>query len=84
MMIFSFNYRGLVSSSKKLALRDLVKSYVRDVLILQEMQGFGKEIKGSLSKLLPGWSFQTLNAKQRLGGLEMGSKDGILKVVNYL
>lgn len=50
--------------------------------MLQETLGFGEEISGASNKMLPGWNFQSLEAKGRFGGLATRFKEGRLKVLN--
>ena len=79
MIFISYNCRGLASQPKKLALRELVRVHSPDVLMLQETLGKGEEVIGLLTKLLPGWLFQTLDANGRNGGVVTGYKAGNLR-----
>ena len=72
MIILSFNCRGLASTPKKLALKDLVKENKPDILLLQETLGKGEDIIGCLHKLLPGWSFHAVDATGHSGGAALG------------
>ena len=72
MNLLSFNCRGLASQPKKLAFRNLISQYNLDILMLQETLGKGEEIIELLSKLMPGWLFQALDADGRSGGLVTG------------
>ena len=82
MKIMSFNCRGLAGPGKKLALMRVLSLEHPDVLMLQETLGVGDVIQGKLENWLPGWSFVTLDAKGRSGGLAVGWKHNCVKLIN--
>lgn len=82
MIIISFNFRGFSSATKKLALKELVKTYDPDLLMLQETLGSGEDISGALKKMVSSWIFQSLDVKGRSRGLATRVKEGRLKVLN--
>ena len=82
MIILSYNCRGLASQPKKLALRELMKSYDPDVLMLQETLGLGVEVVGTLSRMFIGWGFHALDAHEISGRLVLGIKSGRLKEIS--
>ena len=53
-----------------------------DVILLQETLGVGEVIKERLESWIPGWSFVTLDARGRSGGLAVGWKNCCVKLVN--
>lgn len=82
MIIISFNCRGLARTQKKLALKNLFKFECCDVIILQETVGVGETVIKSLSNMLPSWSFVSIDANGRFGGLAMGLRDINIKILN--
>ena len=50
--------------------------------MLQETLGKGEEIVALLSKLMPGWLFQALDADGRSGGLVTGYRVGNLREIS--
>ena len=82
MIFLSYNCRGLASQPKKLVLRELVKAYNPDVILMQETLGQGGEVKGSLSKIFPGWIFHALDANGRSGGVASRYKVGKFKEIS--
>ena len=81
MILLSYNCRGLASQPKKLALRDLIRTYNPEILMLQETLGKGEDIIALLSKMLPGWLFQALDANGRSGGVVTSYKAGNLREI---
>lgn len=82
MVVLSFNCRGFAIASKKLALKTLFHFHCPDFIMLQETLGVGEEIKLSLKKMLLGWTFMTIYAKGRPGGLDLGVKYCSVKLLN--
>ena len=72
MIVSTLNYRGLASFPKKLVVRRLVEDQHIDVFLLQEIMGDGHVIAGDMEVLLSGWTFISLDAKGRSGGLLLG------------
>lgn len=52
MKIVSFNYRGLVSPSKKSSLKILMESLDPKIIFLQETLGDSMSIKGAMESLM--------------------------------
>jgi len=65
----SFNCRGIANLPKKLALRRLFESEPVDIIFLQETLGEANQITHILGSLKPGWTFLSLDAVRRFGGL---------------
>ena len=82
MKVMSFNCRGLAGPGKKSALMRVLALEHPDVLLLQETLGVGVVIQGKLESWFPGWSFVTLDAKGRSGGLAVGWKNNCVKMIN--
>lgn len=82
MIIIFLNCRGLASSPKKMALKEVIHNYNLDTLLLQEMLGVGSEVSKNLSKFMPRWHIQALDSKGRSGGLALGVKEGKLIFLN--
>ena len=82
MKLMSFNCRGLAGPGKKSALIRVLTLEHPDVIILQETLGAGEVIQGKLESWLPGWSFVTLDAKGRSGGLAVGWINSSVKMIN--
>lgn len=51
--------------------------------LLQETLGTGEEVKTSLEHLLPGWSFTTIDALGRSGGLATGWNSYKVQVLDF-
>lgn len=68
----SFNYRGLASPSKTLALKRLLDCEPCDIIFLQETLGMAKQITQTLQSLKPKWSFHALDVLGRLGHIALG------------
>jgi len=82
MIVLSFSFQGFASASKKLPLKAMFKCYCPDVIMLQETLGAGEDIKLAMNKMLPGWTFMTIDAKVISWGLVLGVKEGSLKLLN--
>ena len=82
MKLMSFNCRGLAGPGKKSALMRVLSLEHPDVLMLQETLGVGEVIQGKLESWFPGWSFVTLDANGRSGGLAVGWKNICVKMLN--
>jgi len=80
MKVMSFNCRGLAGPKKKSALKRVLTLEHPDVILLQETLGDGDIIKDRLESWLSGWSFVTLDARGRSGGLAVGWKTSVMKV----
>jgi exonuclease III len=72
MKLLSFNYRGLASPSKRLALQRILELAQLDIVMLQETLRAEALIVMLLERLLKGWYFFGLDASGRAGGLAMG------------
>ena len=72
MKIMSFNCRGLAGPVKKSTFIRVLTLEHPDVILLQETLGVGDVILERLELWLPGWSFLTLDANGRSGGLAVG------------
>lgn len=68
----SFNYGGLASSPKKLALKQLFEYETVHIIFLQETLGLADHISCVLHSLKPGWTFHSLDVMGRSGGLAQG------------
>ena len=68
MIILSYNYRGLVSLSKKSSLKRMVAIYELHIILLQETMGNSESVKKALESCLPGWAFEVVDAVGKLGG----------------
>ena len=72
MIVMTLNVRGLACKPKKLAICRMVADQSVDVLFLQETMGDGVLFAGNMELLLPGWTFCSVDAKGKSGGLFMG------------
>ena len=82
MIVMTLNCRGLASKPKKLAICRLVADHSVNVLFIQETMGDGVRSACSLESLLPGWSFCSVDAKGKSGGLLVGWKCRVLQFLN--
>ena len=82
MIVMTLNCRGLASKPKKLAICRLVVDQSVNVLFNQETMGDGVRSTCSLESLLPGWSFCSLDAKGKFGGLLVGWNCKFLQFIN--
>ena len=82
MKILSFNCRRLAGPVKKSAFIRVLTLEHPDVILLQETLGVGEVILARLESWLPGWDFETLDARGRSGGLAVGWKKSCMKLVN--
>ena len=82
MKVMSFNCRGLARPQKKAALRRIIFVDGPDIILLQETLGVGTVVKARLEGWLPGWSFESLDARGRSSGLAVGWKDRTIKSQN--
>ena len=82
MKILSFNCRGLAGPGKKPAFIRVLTLEHPDVIMLQETMGEGEVIWERLESWLPGWSFVTVDARGRSGGLAVGWKNCCVKLIN--
>ena len=82
MKILSFNCRGLAGPGKKSAFIRVLTLEHPDVILLQETLGLGEVIQERLESWIPGWSFVTLDAKGRSGGLAVGWRISGVKLIN--
>ena len=82
MKIFSFNCRGLAGPGKKSAFIRVLTLERPDVILLQETLGVGEVVRDQLESWLLGWSFLTLDARGRSGGLEVGWKTSSIQLIN--
>jgi exonuclease III len=72
MNLLTYNFRGLASSLKKLALKRLVLTNQPDIVLLQETLSDEEVATKILSTLLPGWAFMGQSPKGRSGELVIG------------
>lgn len=82
MIVLSFNCSGFASASRKITLKTLLFFYYPDITMLQESLRSGEEIKLALNKMLPRWTFLTLDSKGRSGGMALGVKYCSMKLLN--
>ena len=82
MKVLSFNYRGLAGPGKKSSFIRVFTLEHPDVILLQETLGVGEVIRERLESWLPGWSFVTLDARGRSGGLAVGWNNRCVKMLN--
>ena len=82
MKLMSFNCRGLAGPVKKSAFIRVLTLEHMDVILLQETLGVGDVIKERLESWLPSWSFVTLDARGRSGGLVVGWRNSCVKLAN--
>ena len=82
MKIMSFNCRGLAGPVKKSAFIRVLTLEHPDVILLRETLGVGEVIQERLESWIPGWSFVTLDARGRSGGLAVGWKNRCVKLIN--
>ena len=82
MIVMTLNCRGLASKPKKLAICRLVFDQSVDVLFLQETMGDGVLFAGNMELLLPGWTFCSVDAKGKSGGLLVGWKNRFFFFLN--
>jgi len=80
--MISLNCRGLASGPKKLASKEVIHNYNSNILLFEDMLGARSEVIKALSKFMPGWHIQALDAKGRSRGLALGVKEWRLKVLN--
>ena len=53
-----------------------------NIVMIQETLGFLDVVKGRLESWFPGWGFETLDVRGRLGGMAIGWNSGSVKVLN--
>ena len=82
MIFMTLNCRGLASKPKKLAICRLVEDQHVDVLFLQESMGIGHVLVVELENLLKGWTFISLDARGKSGGLLSGWKSRFFHLLN--
>ena len=82
MIVMSLNCRGLASKPKKLAVCKLVTDQFIDVLFLQETMGDGVLFASNMEFLLSGWTFCSMDAKGKSGGLLVGWRNQFLLFLN--
>ena len=82
MKLLSFNCRGLAGPGKKSAFIRVLTLEHPDVIMLQETLGVGEVIRERLESWILGWSFVTVDARGRSGGLEVGWKNSCVKLIN--
>lgn len=80
MKCLSFNYRGLASTSKKLAMRRLIENKPSDIIMLQETLVNAEPIEQTLLSIRPRWHFHAMDALGRAGGLAIGYNPWTIKV----
>ena len=82
MIVMTLHCRGLASKPKKLDICRLVVDQSVDVLFIQETMGDGVMFASTLESLLPGWTFFSVDAKGKSGGLLVGWKNRVLQFLN--
>lgn len=80
MKCLSFNCRGLASSSKKLAMKRLLESEPIDIIMLQETLCSADQASKFMQAMTPGWTFFSLDAAGRSGGLSIGINPRSIKL----
>lgn len=80
MICMTFNYWGLASAPKKLALKCLVNSYPIDVIFLQENLGDSEIIIQALESLLPWWQFVAFGLFGNSTGLDVSLNSETIKL----
>eukprot|EP00253_Pinus_taeda_P031163 PITA_31163 len=80
MKCLSFNCRGLASEPKKLAIRRLFESELRDIIFLQETLGPAASIVHCLNTLTPRWKFLASDASGKSGGLAIGINPRTIRI----
>lgn len=82
MKILSFNCRGLARPDKKLAFQRMIMAEPVNIVFLQETLGNTEAISRFLASMLPGWTFQALDASRRSRGLALGLNSRTIKIIN--
>ena len=72
MILMTLNCHGLASKPKKLVVCRLVEDKHVDVFFLQESMGNGTMFVVELESMLKGWTFLSLDARGKSGGLLLG------------
>ena len=72
MIVMTLNCIGLASKPQKIAICRLVVDESVNILFIQETMGDGVRYACSLESMLPGWSFCSMDAKGKFGGLLVG------------
>lgn len=81
MIFLSWNCKGLANKPKKLALKELVKRYNLDFLLLRETLGKSIDMKLTLRALLLGWSFLAVDSVGHSGGMATGFSEGRMQLI---
>ena len=78
----TLNCQVLASKPKKLAVCRLVEDQHVDVLFLQESMGIGHVLVVELETILKGWTFLSLDARGKSGGLLLVWKSRFFHLLN--
>lgn len=81
MKIISFNYRGIASPQKKLALKRLLSSDLVDIIFLQETLCSAEVLIPLLKSWMPSWTFHALDAYGRFGGIAIGFSNKTIDLI---
>ena len=82
MILMTLDCRGLVSKPKKLAVCKLVEDQHIDVLFLQESMGNGNLFVDELESMMSGWTFLSVDARGKSGGLLLGWRSRFFYLLN--
>ena len=82
MIFLTLNCRGLASKPKKLAICRLVEEQHIDVVFLQESMGNGVLFVEEMEYILKGWTFLSVDAQGKYGGLLLGWKSRFFHLLN--
>ena len=82
MIFMTLNCCGLASKQKKLAICRLVEEQHIDVVFLQESMGNGVLFADELEYMLKGWSFLSMDARGKSGGLLLGWRSRFFHLLN--
>ena len=83
MIMMTLNCRGLASKPKKLVVCRLVEDKHVDVLFLQDFMGNGQLFVVELKSMFKGWTFLSLDACGKYGGLLLGWRSRFSHLLNY-
>ena len=82
MILMTLNCRGLASKPKKLVVCRLVEDQHIDVLFLQESMGNVTLFADELESLTSGWTFLSVDARGKSGGLLLGWRSRFFHLLN--
>ena len=82
MILMTLNCHGLASKPKKLAVCRLVEDQHIDVLFLQESMGNGTLFADEPESMMSGWTFLSMDARGKSGGLLLGWRSRFFHLLN--